>query len=236
MYGLGRGYDGNGELIMLNPNAGFDKPGVECVFFGIPEITKETYMAEHPGTPAEQANSDIIRLIDSLIDNEIAPMRAMFPGVPAIGLLHGNVSDASDRAFETDNILKRSDIVIKTDTLVRAGLTRWTLGHIHTPWESKKISAGYAGFAGIDRNPWGKTGYAPAMNLVEIDNGAPIISRIPYGTPRREKIYAPLESYEPDVAYWLEASSVEDQLPATGIHPWSRRTEAERTAVSLLSY
>lgn len=202
-----------------------------AILFGIPEITKETYMADHPDVSAEQANADILRLIEGLIDNEIAPMRAMFPDVPAIGLLHGNVSDASDRAFETDDILKRSDIVIKTDILARAGLTRWELGHIHTPWESKKISAGYAGYAGIDRNPWGKRDFVPAMNLVELTDVSPSITRLPYGTPERRKIFKPLDAYDRAVAYWLEASSADEQLPSD-VHPWSRRTETAREVIT----
>lgn len=229
MYGL----VDDGDIIPILQNRAFLNVPTRALLFGIPEITKETYMADHPGVTPEQANADILRLVDSLIDNEIAPARALMPNVPAIGLLHGNVSDASDSAFETDNILKRSDIVIKTDTLERAGLTRWALGHIHTPWFSRKISAGYAGFAGVDRNPWAKTGFVPAMNLVTINDNMEVdVERIPYGTPIRVKINAPLASYDPAVAYWLDAASADDVLPPTGIHPWSKRTDAERTAVT----
>jgi len=234
MYGLWKsehGYDTYFEIKAFNPADPPFARDPNALLFGIPEITKDSYLADHPTTDAERANAEILKLVDDLIDNEIAPMRALMPNVPAIGLLHGNVSDATDRAFESDNILKRSDIVIKTDTLERAGLTRWALGHIHSPWESRKICGGYAGFAGIDRNSWGKTGFIPAMNLVTID-AAVSISRIPYGTPMRVKLTAPIDVYDPTVAYWLEASDESQQLPSTGIHPWSRRTEAERTAVS----
>jgi hypothetical protein len=212
-----------------------DKP--DCILFGIQELNKSSLFSQL-SLPAEQANAEIEKAFENYITSFIAPMRMKYKDIPAIGLLHGNVSD-SERENTEDKILRASDILIRTEVLEQTGLTRWSLGHLHTPWESKKISAGYAGFTGIDDNPWGKTGFVPAMNLVEIhddsamglDDGiSPLrveIKRIPYGTPRREKIYSPLASYDPNVAYWLHSKNRNAVI--TGGHEWSRvTTEPEK--------
>jgi exonuclease SbcC len=213
---------------------------VDCILVGVPELNKSALLSQL-SLPAEQANAEIEKAFENYITNFIAPMRAKYKDIPAIGLLHGNVSD-STRENTEDVILRASDILIRTEVLELAGLTRWSLGHIHQPWESKKISAGYAGFTGIDDSPWGKTGFVPAMNLVEIkdkligDNTetGPVeieyiskISRIPYGTPERRKIFAPLASYDPNIAYWLH--SKDRAAVITGGHEWSRvTTEPEK--------
>jgi DNA repair exonuclease SbcCD ATPase subunit/DNA repair exonuclease SbcCD nuclease subunit len=223
VYGL---YDDNkcGHVSVLNTDAGYMKPS--AILFGIPELNKQTIQAAL-GLSAEQANAEAVNLFNRYVAEFIAPRRAMHLDIPAVALLHGNVSDAS-RENESDIILRASDIVIKTESLAVANIDRWSLGHIHTPWESSVISAGYAGYPGIDRNPWGKTGFLPAMNLVEI-NGQTTITRIPYGTPERRKIYTPLKNYDPSVAYWLETTDPNATLPET-VHPWSRVTvTAERT-------
>lgn len=195
----------------------------DCLLFGIPELNKQTIQSQL-SLNAEQANAEATILLDAYIADFIAPMRLKHQGIPAVGLLHGNVSD-SHRDNETDIILRASDIVIHTESLMQARLDRWSLGHIHTPWESSVICAGYAGYAGIDSNPWGKRDFVPAMNLVRIESGTTSIERIPYGTPERRKISKPLASYDPAVAYWLVSDDADAQAP--GGHPWSRITYEE---------
>ena len=141
--------------------------GLSTILFGIPELNKNTIQARL-SLSGEEANAEAINLFSQYVKEFIAPMRMKYKDVPAIGLLHGNVSD-SHRSNETDIILKSSDIVIYTEDLEPANLDRWSFGHSHTPWESEKICAGYAGFIGMDSNPWGKTGFVPAMNMVEIN-------------------------------------------------------------------
>ena len=213
---------------------------VEAVLFGIPELNKDT--AEALGS--DERSAEILDKLRAYVTDFIAPRRSMFSHVPAIGLLHGVVSDAH-RDNDTDQIKRQSSLLIHTDDLARAGLDRWSLGDIHTPWESEHISAGYAGFTGIDANPYGKTGFVPAMNLVTIDRSIAAndhmfesdehtnvrVERIPYGTPERRVITEPLSTYEPDVAYWLKSKTDDPELnPAKhGAHQWSRITfEVER--------
>lgn len=196
----------------------------ECpslLLFGIPELDKHTIQARLE-LPAEQANSKALELFKEYVEGYIAPHRAMYSSIPALGLLHGNVSD-SHKENSSDIILRSSDIVIHTETLELAGLDRWELGHIHTPWESETISAGYAGYPGIDHNPWGKRDFVPAMNMWDSDNG---ITRIPYGTPMRKKIYKPLDTYDKNIAYWLVTKDPSYQFPE-GMHEWSRITYDE---------
>jgi len=203
----------------------------DALLFGIPEPTKEVYQAKHPEVAADKVNAAIVNAINRIIVEQIAPFRLMFPDTPMIGMFHGNVSDAQDRAAETNVILKVSDIVIKTDSFAQANLNRWEFGHIHTPWESSKISGGYAGFAGMDRNPWNKTGFYPSMNYVELDaTHLPTVQRIPYGTPKRIIIDKPLSSYEKNIAYWLKSDDHEAVCPPG--HPWSRITYNETKTVS----
>ena len=225
IYGLMGGY----RIEELNPDRGFCHP--EFVLFGFPEITKDFIQSSNPNTSADEVNALAVEYMTRIIAERVAPLRAMVQRIPAIGILHGNVSDAS-RETETDVILKASDIVLKTDALSAAGIDRWELGHIHIPWESKKINAGYSGYAGMDRNPWGKTGFVPAFNLGTIDEKTHevTIERIPYGTPMRMKIDKPLEIYDPSIAYWLESDNSSDVLPAG--HPWNRITYKETATVS----
>ena len=191
------------------------------IVFGIPELSKKNIQAKL-GLSSDEASAEAINQLKRYILEYVAPIRLKHADKPAVGLLHGNVSDYH-RSNEIDVILKSSDIVIHTEDLEPAGLDRWSLGHIHTPWESEKINAGYAGFTGIDGNPWGKTGFTPAMNLIEI--GKPVI-RIPYGTPKRLKVSEAPISPEPNTAYWIETSNPEMTLPE-GLHPWSRITYVE---------
>lgn len=214
-----------------------------AILFGVPELSKKNIQSQLQ-LPAEQANAEAVNLFKNYITEFVAPMRMKHKDVPAIMLMHGNVSD-SKRDNETDVILKASDIVIHTEDLEIANLDRVSLGHIHTPWESEKISAGYAGSWGTS---WGEVGFNPGMNLVEItgyktggttrisgnDNMiqniehlpskfGSTITRIPYGTPERRKILKPLSQYDPDIAYWLHTKNEHDILP-DNVHPWSRTT------------
>jgi len=215
-------------LVLLKPNKvyGLRKGKVRVVdnsddcdllLFGVPELDKMSIQARL-SLPADKANGKALELFEQYVTEFIAPMRAMFPNIPALGLLHGNVSDAH-KENTSDIILRSSDIVIHTETLELAGLDRWELGHIHTPWESEVINAGYAGYPGIDHNPWGKRDFVPAMNLGDMTT----IQRIPYGTPMRKKIYKPLAEYDPSIAYWLVSKDPAYQFPE-GMHPWSRIT------------
>lgn len=202
-----------------------DEP-VDAILFGVPELSKKTITAQL-GLSAEEANAEAVNYFRQYVEQFIAPRRALYPNVPAVLLMHGNLSDSA-RDNETDRVLKASDIVIHTEDLRPAVLDRVSMGHIHRPWESRVISAGYAGFTGMDGAPWGNLNFAPAMNLVEIPapGEAPIITRIHYGTPERRKISKPLREYEPDVAYWLESDDPQASLPAS-VHPWSRVTLKE---------
>lgn len=224
-------------LVVLKPNKvyGFKDSKIgdasadsELILFGIPELDKHTLQARL-SLPADKANGKALELLEQYLVEFVAPNRAMFPNIPALGLLHGNVSDAH-KENTSDIILRSSDIVIHTEMLALAGLDRWELGHIHTPWESQVINAGYAGYPGIDHNPWGKRDFVPAMNLGDIsadyvENLNFIIetSRIPYGTPMRKKIYKPMDVYDPSIAYWLVSKEPSYQFPE-GMHEWSRIT------------
>jgi hypothetical protein len=185
----------------------------ELILFGVPELNKKTIQAKL-GLTAEEANAEAVNLFRRYIIEFVSPMRLKHNESHAVMLMHGNVSDAS-RENETDIVLRASDIVIHTEDLRPANLDRVSLGHIHTPWESKIISAGYAGSWG---KSWGEVGFKPGMNLVELPGS---ITRIPYGTPERRKIIQPLSSYDPDIAYWLNSKDPNASFPDT-VHPWSR--------------
>ena len=213
-------------LVLLKPNKAYGlwngqivdaSHDCELLLFGVPELDKMSIQARLL-LPAERANSKAVELFEQYVTEFIAPMRAMYPMIPALGLLHGNVSDAH-KENTSDIILRSSDIVIHTEILELAGLDRWELGHIHTPWESEVISAGYSGYPGIDHNPWGKRDFVPAMNMGDMTT----VERIPYGTPMRKKIFKPLDSYDPSIAYWLVSKDPNYQFPE-GMHPWSRIT------------
>jgi translation initiation factor 2 beta subunit (eIF-2beta)/eIF-5 len=208
-------------LQLLKPGKAYTNiPGV--VLFGIPELNKDGIQASL-GIAAEQANLEAEKMLEQYVLDFIAPHRALYQNAVAVGLIHGNVTD-SRRENTQDIILKASDILIRTEILEPANLDRWSAGHLHTPFESKIISAGYSGFTGNDSNPFGKTGFKPAMNLVTIDGpgSTPVITRVPYGTPERRKITKPLDVYDPEIAYWLDTEDQSAECP-TG-HFWSRVT------------
>jgi len=222
----------------------FTKVKPDCILFGVPELSKSNIQAKL-SLSAEEANAKTVNLFDKYIQEFVGPMRLKYKDVPAIGLLHGNVSDSHQENC-TDIIMRSSDIVIHTEILEKAGLDRWSLGHIHTPWESNTICAGYAGYPGVDRNPWGKRDFVPGFNLITIDyslrkkamenilfsSDQVEITRILYGTPMRKKISTTdkLQGVNMDmnVAYWLESDDPDAVLPE-GLHPWSRITYTEET-------
>jgi predicted nucleic acid-binding Zn-ribbon protein len=199
-------------LVLMRPGTVY-KIG-PAILFGVPELTKSTIQATL-SLNAEEANAKAEELFIRYIDEFVAPARAQHADKPAIGVLHGTVSDYS-RENELDVVKRSSAIVIRTEDMERANLTRWSLGHIHTPWESRKINAGYAGSWGLS---WGETGFVPAMNLV-VDGV--VTRRIPYGTPERRKISSPLASYDPNIAYWLNTIYTTATTPIG--HSWSRIT------------
>jgi DNA repair exonuclease SbcCD nuclease subunit len=205
-------------LRVLKPGREYtDIPGV--VLFGIPELNKHTIQAQL-GLSAEQANAEAVNLFIRYVTEIVAPLRAKHPDLPAVALLHGVVSDAH-RENSSDIVIRSSDIVIHADDLAVANIDRWSLGHIHTPWESQVISAGYAGSWG---GSWGEIGFVPGMNVVTLPGG---ITRSPYGTPKRLKIIQPLSSYDPAIAYWLHSDDPNATLPPD-VHPWSRVTFNEQ--------
>ena len=210
-------------------------PTTKCILFGVPELNKKQIQSQL-NLLAEQANAEAVNLFTRYVAEFIAPMRMKYQDIPAIALLHGVVSD-SRKENTTDVIIKASDIVIHTEDLRPANIDRWSLGHIHKPWESSEICAGYAGSWGRD---WTELGFKPGMNIVEIDyTGIPTteafikngelfeetsikhvrLSRIPYGTPERRKIIHPLSSYDQEIAYLLETDDPDATIP-TG-HPLS---------------
>jgi hypothetical protein len=188
-------------------------PRPSAILFGIPELNKKQIQAQL-NLPAEQANAEAVNLFTRYVAEFIAPMRMKYADLPAIALLHGVVSDAR-KENTTDVIIKASDIVIHTEDLRPANIDRWSLGHIHKPWESSEICAGYAGSWGKD---WTELGFKPGMNMVMID-GAVTLSRIHYGTPERRKIIHPLSQYDPEIAYLFETDDPDAAAP-TG-HPLS---------------
>ena len=195
----------------------------DCILFGIPELNKKNIQSRL-NLSAEQANAEAVTLFNRYITEFVAPVRLKYANIPAVALFHGNVSD-SMKSNENDVILKASDIVLHTVPMAIANIDRWSLAHIHKPWESKVICAGYAGSWGKN---WTEIGFKPGMNLVEINmvsNGSslslPNITRIPYGTPERKKIIHPLNKYDPDIAYLLETQSENLVFPPDAVHPLS---------------
>jgi hypothetical protein len=194
MYGFYQSAD-RSIIEIIDPNAGCMNP--DALLFGVPELSNREIVAQF-GLSADQAHAEAVKYFERYIQEFIAPRRAQFPDIPAIGVLHGVVSDSAQEN-SSDRIVRASDIVIKTDMLALAGLDRWSLGHFHRPQEFTGCCAGYSGFTGIDDTPWNQTGFVPAMNLVEIISAGGIdsngnhdphisITRLPYGTPRRVKI------------------------------------------------
>lgn len=228
------GYFKKNKIIREIP--GPDALDLSCILFGIPELNNKRVQKKYK-LQADQANAKTLELLEKHIKEYIAPRRMRYNDIPAVCLLHGIVSD-SIQSNETDNIKKRSNLLIHTEILELANIDRWSLGDIHTPWESEKISAGYAGFTGIDNNPWGKTGFKPAFNLVEINRikdeqfstnpnaihiQKPKITRIPYGTPERIKIKQLNQATNKDIAYWLDTINSDIVLPEF-VHSWSKVT------------
>lgn len=210
----GKVYGVYGENITdININTGYMNP--DCLLFGIPELNKNNIMSKLNIT-AEQANAQAEELFYNYVESFIDPICLKHKDIPAVCLFHGNFSDAR-KENSNDIIIKSSDIVIHTERLAHSGITRWSLGHIHKPWESENISAGYAGSWG---KSWGEADFIPAMNLVNLDDNN--ITRIPYGTPKRIKIYKPLSEYDKNIAYWLESDDPDAVTPEG--HEWSRVT------------
>jgi len=187
-----------------------------AILFGIPELNTEHILADK-SLSAEEANRAAENLFEKYIDEFVAPQRARYANIPAVGLLHGVVSDV-EREHSTDRIVRSSRILVRTEVLARANLTRWSLGDQHIPWESEKIFGGYAGYAGMDDHVWNYLDFVPSMNLIEGNT----VTRTPYGLPERRKIYRPLAEYELDVAYWLETD--DESATAPDGHAWSRLT------------
>jgi len=211
-----------GKVYCYDRNIGIRENALsgDAILFGIPELNTEHILADK-SLSAEEANRAAENLLEKYIDEFVAPNRARYPNIPAIGLLHGVVSDV-ERENSTDRIVRSSRILVRTEVLERANLTRWSLGDQHIPWESERIFAGYAGYAGMDDHVWNYLDFVPAMNLITI---LPNITRhetIPYGLPERRKIYRPLVSYDSTIAYWLETDDEAATVPSG--HPWSRLT------------
>lgn len=208
---------GEPKIVPLNINSGYMNP--DALLFGVPELNKKSL----DFLPAQEGNAKIEDAFRVYVREFIAPIRLKHANIPAFGFLHGNVS-GSLRENCTDLVLKSASILIHDEDLAPANLTRWSLGHIHKPWESTRINAGYAGSWGTS---WGETGFIPAFHLIE-DDKQPV--RIPYGTPERIKITAPMDIYDPEVAYWLDTD--DPDIPPPQGHPWSRKTcvPAKKTA------
>ena len=210
------GYCDYREVREMNPNVGYMNP--DLLLFGIPEPSKKNVS----DMTAAEANGTIEDALRTYVREYVAPMRAKHPDIPAFLVYHGNLSD-SKKENCTDMVLKSSDILLRSEDLAVANLTRVILGHIHKPWESSIISAGYAGSWG---GSWGERDFLPAFNLW--DDGQ--ITRIPYGTPIRKKIAKPQSEYDPAIAYWLETEDPNDPEPVA--HPWSRKTVLPDTKIT----
>lgn len=192
------------------------RDGSDCsMLFGIPELRKDNIQASLR-LPAERANAEAVRLVREYIAQYIAPIRSSMPDIPAIGLLHGVVTD-SRREDDPNVVVRASDIVIPAEYLAESGVDYWCLGHWHQPRASRVVSGGYAGSWGRD---WNETGYVPAFDLVVLDGDDVDVTRIPYGTPRRETITDVVQAVDADVAYRLKTADPEATLP-DHVHPWS---------------
>jgi len=217
----------NGWVSGIKPDAGYMTP--RGLIFGIPEISKKNIQSQL-GLSAEQANAEAEEQLRRYIAEFIAPMRAKHPTIPAVCLYHGNFTD-SRRENQSDIIMRASDIISHAEDWQIANLDRITLGHIHTPWESSVVSAGYAGFTGVDDNPYGKPGFKPSMNLVEIEDGKTKITRHQYGTAERRIVKSAADATDPDIAYWIKSKDPNEELPADA-HSWSKISYEVETKVS----
>lgn len=186
----------------------------DVLIFGIPELNKQNIQAKLQMS-AYEANAEVINYFKEYITEWLAPTAMKFIDAKKVCMFHGNVSD-SRRENETDRILKASDIVIYTDDLMSSGIDRWELGHIHTPWESKKINAGYGGSYSLN---WGEVNFIPSL----IINDFKQIKKVPYGTPKRIKVNSLLDNYNSNTAYWFDVEDTNISLPEN-LHPWSRIT------------
>lgn len=194
----------------------------EVLIYGLDEITKRNYMARHPEVKPNEAGEKINNLIKEMITGNLASARSRLPEVPAVLVVHGNITDAADRVTEENEAIKRADIVIKTEWIKEAGINRTSAGHIHQYIEFKKINGGYGGSPAWN---WGSVDFVPAFNKVNIDGLNVSVSRIAYGTPERKKISEPLKKYDSNIAYWLEYNGDMSLNPAlNGGHEWSRMT------------
>lgn len=203
----------NGELIP------------QVLIYGLDEISKKQVVANHPELKPQEVNPYINNLLKKLITEEIASRRSRCADVPSILVVHGNISDAVDRSVETNEALKRSDIIIKTEWIKEAEITYTSAGHIHQFIEFEKIKGGYGGSPAWN---WNSTGFLPCFNMVTLGETV-TVERIPYGTPERRKIYAPLKKYDKNIAYWLEYDGELSLDPAkNGGHEWSRMTLPEK--------
>ena len=197
----------------------------DVLIYGLDEINKKSVIASHPELKPNEVNPYINNLLKKLITEDIAVKRSRLPDVPAVLVVHGNVSDAVDRNAEKNEALKRADIVIKTEWIKEADITRTAAGHIHQYIKFEKINGGYGGSPAWN---WNSTGFIPCFNNVALSNEHIDVIRIPYGTPERRKIYAPLKKYERFIAYWLEYDGDLSLNPAlNGAHEWSRMTLPE---------
>jgi hypothetical protein len=197
----------------------------KAIIFGFPEITKENIYSVLD-IPAEQANAEALKLFKEYIETWVAPMREKYRDLPAYGLLHGPVTDSISKETETDRILKRAEILISTDVLRLSRIDYFALGHIHTPWKSASIAAGYAGSPGFTFN---ELNFKPGFELITVQPGNPCITettRILYGTPERRKVksFDEIDVGRSDIAYSVETTEAtpENFPECFGIHKWSR--------------
>lgn len=226
-YGQISGYSRNDIIDITH---GFEGD-ISCVIFGVPELDKKNIIAQEDNISADEASAKVRQYFNEYLRTFMAPERLKYSSVPAICLMHGNVSDCSPEN-ETDTILRASDIVIHTEDLRMVGIDRWSLGHIHLPWESKVICGGYSGFTGIDSSPYGKLDFIPACTLTSIDENKKVtLERKPYGTPMRQKVSSIKEIIDPTIAYWVDTKNLEEELPENA-HPWSRITHKVDTKVT----
>lgn len=213
----------NGEIIPTNNTV-----IPEVLIYGLDEVNKKSVMALHPELKPSEVTGYCCSLLEKTIKETIAAKRSRLPDTPAVLVLHGNVSESIDRVSEKIEALKRADIVIKTDWIKEADITRTSCGHIHQYIEFDKINGGYGGSPAWN---WNSIGFIPSFNLVDLTNNS--VTRIPYGTPKREKITEPLDKYDSNIAYWLEYDGELDLNPAlNGGHEWSRMTIPEKEKTS----
>ncbi len=198
----------------------------DAILFGIPELTKKNIYSQLPGLTSDEASGKVMEAFESYIDNFVAPQRLKYKDIPAYLSIHGNISDSQKECI-SDKKMKYSDIILHTEILAKANLTRITCGHIHMKWESKNCSCGFAGHSGIVLN-FGERDFYPSANLI-VDGELKEYLR--YGTPMIKKVssVSDIEEISPDIVYWVETRDETEELPE-GIHPDSRITIKEPEA------